>query len=56
MSQAVLNNSQAIAHTPATTLAVNTVHSLNELPETRHKLLKGLLFNANNLYNYFIFT
>jgi hypothetical protein len=45
-----------IAHTPATTLAVNTIHLLNELPEARHKLLKGLFLNTNNLHNYFIFT
>ncbi len=31
-----------IAHTPTTTLAVNAIHSLNELPEARYKLLKGL--------------
>ena len=24
--------------------------------EARHKLLKGLFLNANNLHNYFIFT
>ena len=26
------------AHTPATTLAIDTIHSFNELPETRYKL------------------
>ena len=45
-----------LAHTPATALAVDTIHSLNELPEARHKLLKGLFLDAYNLHNYFIFT
>ena len=45
-----------IAHTPTTTLAIDTIHSLNELPETCHKFLKGLFLNADNLRNYFIFT
>jgi len=45
-----------IAHTPATTLAVDTIHSFNELPEARYKLFKGLFLNADNLHNYFIFT
>ena len=44
------------AHTSAITLAIDIVHSLNKLPEARHKLLKGLFLNANNLHNYFIFT
>ena len=38
-----------IAHTPAATLAVNAIHSLNELPEARHKLLKGLFLNTDNI-------
>jgi hypothetical protein len=45
-----------IAHTPTTTLAIDTIHSLNELPEAQHKLLKGPFLNADNLHNYFIFT
>ena len=45
-----------IAHTPATTLAIDTIHSFNELPEARYKLLKGFFLNTNNLHNYFIFT
>ena len=45
-----------LAHMPTTTLAIDTIHSLNELPKTRHKFLKGLFLNADNLHNYFIFT
>ena len=45
-----------IAHTPATTLAVNAIHSLNKLTEAQYKFLKGLFLNADNLPNYFIFT
>ena len=43
-----------IVHTPATTLAVDTIHSLNELPMARYKLPKGLFLNADNHHNYFI--
>ena len=45
-----------LAHTPTTTLAIDAIHSLNELPETQYKFLKGLFLNADNLHNYFIFT
>ena len=37
-------------------LAIDAVHSLYKLTEARHKLLKGLFLNTNNLHNYFIFT
>ena len=36
-----------LAHTPAITLAIDTIHSLNELPESQHELLKGLFLNAD---------
>ena len=37
-------------------MPVDTIHSLNELPEAQHKLLKSLYLNADNLLVYFIFT
>ena len=37
-------------------LAIDAIHSLNELPEARYKLLKGRFLNTDNLHNYFIFT
>ena len=46
----------AVAICKGLSMAIDTIHSLNELPKTRHKLLKGLFLNANNLHNYFIFT
>ena len=45
-----------LTHTPASPLAIDAIHSLNELPKARHKLLKGLFLNTDNLHNYFIFT